>query len=94
MNEYLIAVFIVGAFSLGWFGAKLGYWALDQLFGSRPEQAAELQEFIRTFSGRCPVCSYYEYGVSHGYVSMPHTRPLHYCIQNPPEGRTCNDLRN
>ncbi len=89
LNLYLAVVLIVGAFSLGWFGAKLGYWVLDQLFGSAKH---ELVEFMKAFPGRCPVCSYYEYGLLYGYAK-PATRPLHYCIQNPPE-RTCNDIRN
>ena len=42
-----------------------------------------IEEFQRQFPGRCPICSYYDFGYTHGYELSSAPRPHANC----PEGR-------
>jgi hypothetical protein len=44
---------------------KFRAW-LRRLFGLEDNLCAE---FMAHFPGRCPICSYHAYGITHGYVS-------------------------
>lgn len=38
-----------------------------------------LVDFQKKFPGRCPVCSFHEYGVMHGYVEYDEVPDAHAC---------------
>lgn len=40
-----------------------------------------LQDFQRTFPGRCPICSFHAYGVREGFVTADIAPPPHRCLE-------------
>jgi hypothetical protein len=39
-----------------------------------------LDDFVRRYPGRCPICSYHRYGPTHGHTSKAEPEP-HDCIE-------------
>jgi hypothetical protein len=42
----------------------------------------EVEDFARHFPGVCMICSYYRYGVLHGFISSECKPPAHRCIED------------
>lgn len=61
-----LAVLGAGLQFIGWWGKR--------------EARLMLDEFQRRFPGRCPICSYHDYGVREGHVS-PGPAPAHHCLE-------------
>jgi hypothetical protein len=40
-----------------------------------------VEEFIEKFPGRCMICSYHWYGITHGHCSPYEPVSPHYCIE-------------
>ena len=43
----------------------------------------DIEEFMRRFPGKCPICSLYRFGHMHGFESTPKSLPHPNC----PEGK-------
>lgn len=49
----------------------------------RTAMERELDEFVRKFPGRCPICSYHAYGIREFHVRETEKVPDHdYCPEN------------
>ena len=46
-----------------------------------------VSDFVRYFPGVCMICSYYRYGVSHGFIGSEHKPPPHHCIEERHDSR-------
>ncbi len=53
------------------------------MFESREQSRQFIREFQRSFPGRCIICSYHEYGVSHGHIGFGELVEAHVCSQKP-----------
>lgn len=40
-----------------------------------------IEDFQRTFPGRCPICSFNDYGIREGFVAAGTPPPRHRCLE-------------
>lgn len=54
---------------------RLWGWFLDRIM-----PPFDFKEWERQFPGRCPICSYHQFGVREGHTREPNP-PAHECIE-------------
>lgn len=85
--EHIVAI----VFAAGFLTGLVAYHAVYHTFSWRRDTRALLFDFQRQFPDRCPICSFHNYGISHGHLNPNHPISPHRCPHHGGEMWPSND---